>query len=161
MKIPRHIVWSFDKAENLDLSEPENKKWWIKQVLMNGRMEDIQSLDLDEVEKILPELYLPRPIRKLWSDYFAKRKTADSISEYDRSTGVYMNPESSNSASFPVFIDGTSSAMPSGFNESTAPSDNLASIQRNWILVSPANVQDHAGPPAERGQASPIPRQPA
>jgi hypothetical protein len=81
MKIPRHIVWSFDKAEKLDLSEPENKKWWIKQVLMNGRMEDIQSLDLDEVEKILPELYLPRPISKLWSDYFAKRRSSNLLPE--------------------------------------------------------------------------------
>jgi len=81
MKIPRHIVWSFDRAENLDLSERENRRWWIKQVLMNGRMDDIRSLDLDEVEKILPELYLPRPIKKLWSDYFAKRRTSNSFSE--------------------------------------------------------------------------------
>ena len=81
MKIPRHIVWSFDKAENLDLSDPENRQWWIKQVLMNGRMEDIVSLDLDEVERILPELYLPRPIKKLWSDYFAQRRTSQSLSE--------------------------------------------------------------------------------
>jgi len=48
---------------------------------MNGRMEDILSLDLDEVEKILPELYLPRPIKKLWSDYFAKRRSTNSLSE--------------------------------------------------------------------------------
>lgn len=81
MKIPRHIVWSFDKAEHLDLDEPENRRWWIKQVLVNGRMEDIRSLDLDEVEKILPELFLPRPISKLWSDYFAKRRTANPVSE--------------------------------------------------------------------------------
>ena len=81
MKIPRHIVWSFEGAEKLDLSEPENRRWWIKQVLMNGRMDDIRSLDLDEVEKILPELYLPRPIKKLWSDYFAKRRTSNSFSE--------------------------------------------------------------------------------
>ena len=81
MKIPRHIVWSFDKAETLDLSDPENRQWWIKQVLMNGRMEDIISLDLDEVERILPELYLPRPIKKLWSDYFAKRRHSKPLSE--------------------------------------------------------------------------------
>jgi hypothetical protein len=48
---------------------------------MNGRMEGILSLDLDEVEKILPELYLPRPIKKLWSDYFAKRRTSKSFPE--------------------------------------------------------------------------------
>jgi hypothetical protein len=81
MKIPRLIVWSFDQAETLDLNEPENRKWWIKQVLMNGRMEDIRSLDLAEVERILPELYLPKPIKKLWSDYFAKRRTSNPLPE--------------------------------------------------------------------------------
>ena len=81
MKIPRHIVWSFDKAETLDLNEPDNRRWWIKQVLMNGRMEDIVSLDLNEVERILPELYLPKPIKKLWSDYFAKRRTPNHFSD--------------------------------------------------------------------------------
>lgn len=81
MKIPRHIVWSFDKTDDLDLTVPENRKWWIKQVLMNGRMEDIRSLDLNEVERILPDLYLPRPIKKLWSDYFAKRRTFNTIPE--------------------------------------------------------------------------------
>ena len=49
--------------------------------LMNGRMEDIRSLDLNEVERILPDLYLPRPIKKLWSDYFAKRRTFNTIPE--------------------------------------------------------------------------------
>ena len=81
MKIPRHIVWSANKAENIDLDEPENRRWWIKQVLMNGRMEDIVALDFDEVEKILSGLYLPRPIKKLWSDYFAKRRSTNSLSE--------------------------------------------------------------------------------
>jgi len=72
-----------------------------------------------------------------------------------------MNQYSSNSGSFPVFIDGTSSAIPSGFNESTAPSDNLASIQRNWILVSPTKVQDLTGPSAEPEEAPALPREPA
>jgi len=81
MKIPKHIVWSFDRVESLDLNQPENRQWWIKQVLMNGRMEDIRSLDFEEVEKLLPELYLPRPIKKLWSDYFAKRRASHPISE--------------------------------------------------------------------------------
>jgi hypothetical protein len=81
MKIPRHIVWSFEQANNLDPSKPGNKEWWIKQVLMNGRMEDIRSLELDEVERILPKLYLPKPIKKLWSDYFAKRRAANPLPE--------------------------------------------------------------------------------
>ena len=57
-----------------------------------------------------------------------------------------MNQYSSNSGSFPVFIDGTSSANSSAFEESTAPCDNLASIQRNWILVSPAKVKIEPSP---------------
>jgi hypothetical protein len=81
MKIPRHIVWSANKAENIDLDEPENRRWWIKQVLMNGRMEDIVALDFNEVEKILPALYLPRPIKKLWSDYFAKQRSSNPLPE--------------------------------------------------------------------------------
>jgi hypothetical protein len=104
---------------------------------MNGRIEDILSLDLDEVERTLPDLYLPRPIKKLWSDYFAKRRSSnDSVNRC-------------NSASFPVFINGATSANPSGFDESTAPSDNLASIQRNWIRVSPSDVKDRTNPSAE------------
>ena len=81
MEIPRHIVWSFNQASNLDLSTSGNRQWWIKQVLMNGRMEDVVLLDLDEVERILPKLYLPKPIKKLWSDYFAKRRASKPVSE--------------------------------------------------------------------------------
>lgn len=67
-----------------------------------------------------------------------------------------MNQYSSNSGSFPVFIDGTSSANSSGFEESTAPCDNLASIQKNWILVSPAKVLDRSNPSAEPEDAPAI-----
>jgi hypothetical protein len=143
MKIPRHIVWSTDRAEDIDLNDPENRRWWVKQVLMNGRMEDILSLDLNEVEKILPELYLPRPIKKLWSDYFAKRRSAN------------QSVDSCDSASFPVFLDGVSSANPSGFDESTAPAENLARIQRNWI-VSPSKVNNRTNSSAEPGDGRPI-----
>lgn len=41
-----------------------------------------------------------------------------------------------NSAAHIPFYDPTSSAAPSGFEESTAPSGNLASAMRNWILVT-------------------------
>ena len=51
-----------------------------------------------------------------------------------------MSQYSSNSGSYPVFFDATSSADSSGFAESTAPCDNLASLQRNWILVSPQQM---------------------
>ena len=72
-----------------------------------------------------------------------------------------MNQYNSNSASFPVFVDGTSSANSSGFEESTAPCDNLASIQRNWILVSPSKVQDRTDPSAEPEEARARPREAA
>lgn len=83
MEIPRHIVWSFARANQLDLNQPDNRAWWIKQVLMHGRMEDIRALDFDEAERVLPELYLPKPIQKLWSDYFAKRRAANALPEND------------------------------------------------------------------------------
>jgi hypothetical protein len=81
MKVPRHIDWSTGRAESFDFTQPENRQWWIKQVLINGRMEDILALDLEEVERILPGLYLPRPIKKLWSDYFAKRRDSNPLPE--------------------------------------------------------------------------------
>ena len=70
----KHIVW-FADIEKLDQNKAEDRKWWIKQVLLKGRIEDIAGLDFDEVEKFLPELYLPKGIKKLWEDYFEwKRK---------------------------------------------------------------------------------------
>ncbi len=70
----KHIVWLAD-IEGLNLNSKQDKKWWLKQVLQKGRIEDIKELDFDEVEMFLPELYLPRTIKKLWEDYFEwKRK---------------------------------------------------------------------------------------
>lgn len=70
----KHIAW-FTNIEELDLDKKENRKWWIKQVLLKGRMEDIKDLDFNEIEKLLPEFYLPKPIKKLWENYFEwKRK---------------------------------------------------------------------------------------
>lgn len=70
----KHIVW-FANIEGLDLNKEQDKKWWLKQVLQKGRIEDIEELDFDEVERLLPELFLPRNIKKLWENYFEwKRK---------------------------------------------------------------------------------------
>ncbi|MFV1977368.1 MAG: hypothetical protein ACC651_16615, partial [Candidatus Scalindua sp.] len=69
MGTKRHIVW-FADIERLNLNSKQDKKWWLKQVLQKGCMEDIKELDFDEVERFLPELYLPRAIKKLWEDYF-------------------------------------------------------------------------------------------
>jgi hypothetical protein len=77
---PKHIVWSMGNRE-IDLSDPSDRAWWIKQVLMHGRIEDVLALDFDEVERLLPGLYLPRPVRKLWSDYFAAKGSTQPIPE--------------------------------------------------------------------------------
>ena len=47
-----------------------------------------------------------------------------------------------NSASHVPFFDPTSSAASSGFEETTAPSGNLARAMRNWVLVV-----EQPGPP--------------
>jgi len=72
IKPKRYIVWSADKE--IDLSDPWQKKWYIKQVLTYGREEDIAELDWEEVKKSLPELDLPEHIKSLWEDYFASKK---------------------------------------------------------------------------------------
>lgn len=67
MQPKRHIVWSKNK---IDLSDPFQRKWYIKQVLTYGRTEDIALLDWEEVKKLLPELKLPPHIKRLWENYF-------------------------------------------------------------------------------------------
>jgi len=67
MKPKKYIVWSVDE---LDLNNPSLRKWYIQQVLIYGREEDIKKLDLDEVRKLLPELELPEEIRSLWNEIF-------------------------------------------------------------------------------------------
>ena len=68
MKPKRYIVWSTNKE--IDLDDPGQKKWYIGEVLAHGRAEDIAELDWDEVKKLLPELNLPKRVRRLWEDYF-------------------------------------------------------------------------------------------
>lgn len=67
MRPKRYIVWS---TEEVDLDDPFQRKWYLRQVLTHGRAEDIAALDWDEVKKLLPELDLPREIAALWEDYF-------------------------------------------------------------------------------------------
>ncbi len=74
MQDKKHIVW-FADAQGLNLENSQDRKWWLKQVLEKGRMADIRELNLDEVERVLPELYLSKAVKKLWEDYFEwKRK---------------------------------------------------------------------------------------
>lgn len=54
-----------------------------------------------------------------------------------------MSQYSGNSGSYPVFFDATSSANSSGFEESTAPNDNFASLHRNrTIVISPSKIEE-------------------
>ena len=64
-----HIVWYAD-LEKIDLSDPWVRKWWIQQVLIHGRLEDIKKLDFNEVRKTLSSLHLDSKIKSLWEDYF-------------------------------------------------------------------------------------------
>ena len=70
---PRHIVWSTD---SVDLSDPFQRRWYIRQVLLHGRSEDIRTLNLGEVVTILDDLSLPPHLYRLWKA-FLERRTHD------------------------------------------------------------------------------------
>ena len=67
MQPKRYIVWS---KNDIDLTDPWQRKWYIQQVLTHGRAEDVAELDWEEIERLLPELNLPKEVRCLWEDYF-------------------------------------------------------------------------------------------
>jgi hypothetical protein len=63
---PRHIVWS---TNQVDLSDPFQRRWYLRQVLTHGRAEDIRSLDLEEIRRELDELDLPPEVYSLWKSF--------------------------------------------------------------------------------------------
>lgn len=63
MKPKRYFVWSTNKE--IDLNDPWQRKWYITQVLLHGRTEDIAELDWNEGRELLPTLDLPSAIRSL------------------------------------------------------------------------------------------------
>ncbi len=67
MQPKRYIVWS---KNEIDLADPWQRKWYLQQVLTHGRAEDIAELDWEEIKQLLPELNLPKEVRRLWEDYF-------------------------------------------------------------------------------------------
>lgn len=67
MNTKRYIIWS---KNEIDLNDPFQRKWYIRQVLTHGRAEDVASLDWDEIRILLPELDLPSDIKRLWEYYF-------------------------------------------------------------------------------------------
>ena len=71
IKPKRYIVWSTDE---IDLDDPFQRKWYIQQVMIHGRSEDIKKLNLREVRELLPELNLPSELHSLWERYFEKHQ---------------------------------------------------------------------------------------
>ena len=67
---PRHIVWSTDQ---LDLSDPFQRRWYMQQVLIHGQSDDIAHLDLAMLRQELDFLQLPTDIHALWAGFFARR----------------------------------------------------------------------------------------
>ena len=70
LRPPTYIVWSTDQ---IDLSDPFQRRWYIQQVLTHGRMEDIRTLDVDEIAAVLDEIILPEDVRSLWQRFFEAR----------------------------------------------------------------------------------------
>lgn len=71
MRPKRYIVWSKRKV---NLKNPFQKKWYVKQVLTYGKAVDVAALDWEEIRQYLPELGLPRHIKRLWENYFYAKK---------------------------------------------------------------------------------------
>jgi hypothetical protein len=64
--IPRYIVWS---TESLQLDDPFQRRWLLKQILTHGRAEDICKLNIGEIALELENLNLPEEIYSLWKRY--------------------------------------------------------------------------------------------
>jgi len=60
---PRYIVWSTDAV---DLNDPFQKRWLLRQTLTHGRAEDVRALDLEDIRRELDQLDLPKEIESLW-----------------------------------------------------------------------------------------------
>jgi hypothetical protein len=69
----RHLVWSTDQ---IDLDDPFQRRWYIRQVLTHGRAQDVAALDLDEVARLLEDLNLPPEIYSLWARFLEYRRAA-------------------------------------------------------------------------------------
>ncbi len=69
-EIHRYILWSTD---SVDLSDPFQKRWLLRQTLLHGRAQDIRQLDFDEINRELDALDLPPHIDSLWRTYLKQR----------------------------------------------------------------------------------------
>jgi len=71
--IPRYIVWSTDR---LQLDDPFQRRWLLKQILTRGRAEDIRKLNIHEIALELDNLNLPEEIYSLWKRYLEYRNVS-------------------------------------------------------------------------------------
>jgi hypothetical protein len=76
-EIPRYMVWSTDQIE---LKDPFQRRWLLRQTLLHGRAEDIRRVDFDEIARELDHLQLLPEIDHLWRTYLEHR---DDLSEHD------------------------------------------------------------------------------
>jgi hypothetical protein len=67
---PRYIVWSTD---TVDMEDPFQRKWYIRQVLLHGRTQDVRALSLDDLSHLLDDLELPSHIHRLWEQFLETR----------------------------------------------------------------------------------------
>lgn len=68
---PIYLVWSTDQ---LDLSDPFQRRWYFQQALTYGRAENIRVLKLDEIAAVLDEISLPEDVRNLWQRFLETRR---------------------------------------------------------------------------------------
>jgi hypothetical protein len=66
---PRYIVWS---TNEVDLNDPFQRRWYIRQVLLYGREQDVRQLDKAKLATLIDELHLPEPIYQLWKRYLSR-----------------------------------------------------------------------------------------
>jgi hypothetical protein len=72
MKPPNHIVWSTDQV---DLADPFQRRWYLKQVLLHGRAEDIRTLNCAEIDRELDRLDLPVHVYDLWASFLRANRS--------------------------------------------------------------------------------------
>jgi len=69
-QIARYLVWSTD---TLDVTDPFQRIWYLRQVLLHGRAADIHALDIAEIAQHLDALQLPPAIDQLWRKFLEAR----------------------------------------------------------------------------------------
>lgn len=67
----RHVMRS---ERGLDLSDPWQRRWYMKQMLVHTRAEGVARLHWEESGRLLPELDLPRGVCPLWENCFNSRE---------------------------------------------------------------------------------------